>query len=62
MLRAALENPKVTVVAVNDPFIDLDYMVSEKYSREKLISIFCSGFGVLCSHYADNSISGSEHA
>ncbi|XP_065191030.1 glyceraldehyde-3-phosphate dehydrogenase-like [Sycon ciliatum] len=27
VLRAALANPKVTVVAVNDPFIDLDYMV-----------------------------------
>ncbi|WP_209459999.1 type I glyceraldehyde-3-phosphate dehydrogenase [Youngiibacter multivorans] len=25
--RAALENPEVTVVGVNDPFIDLDYMV-----------------------------------
>ena len=27
VLRAALKNPAVTVVAVNDPFIDLDYMV-----------------------------------
>ncbi|KAK7476790.1 hypothetical protein BaRGS_00031951 [Batillaria attramentaria] len=27
VLRAALENPAVTVVAVNDPFIDLAYMV-----------------------------------
>ena len=25
--RAALENPEVRVVGVNDPFIDLDYMV-----------------------------------
>ena len=28
MLRAALRNKNVTVVAVNDPFIDLAYMVS----------------------------------
>ncbi|KAI9487394.1 MAG: glyceraldehyde-3-phosphate dehydrogenase 3 [Benjaminiella poitrasii] len=27
VLRASLENPKVKVVAINDPFIDLDYMV-----------------------------------
>ncbi|KAI9314046.1 glyceraldehyde-3-phosphate dehydrogenase [Dichotomocladium elegans] len=27
VLRASLENPNVQVVAVNDPFIDLDYMV-----------------------------------
>ncbi|KAI8069288.1 glyceraldehyde-3-phosphate dehydrogenase [Gongronella butleri] len=27
VLRAALENPKVQVVSINDPFIDLDYMV-----------------------------------
>ena len=26
-LRAALENPGVQVVAVNDPFIELEYMV-----------------------------------
>ncbi|KAI7898945.1 glyceraldehyde-3-phosphate dehydrogenase 1 [Cokeromyces recurvatus] len=27
VLRASLENPKVNVVAINDPFIDLEYMV-----------------------------------
>ncbi|KAG2202275.1 glyceraldehyde-3-phosphate dehydrogenase 3 [Mucor mucedo] len=27
VLRASLENPQVKVVAINDPFIDLDYMV-----------------------------------
>ncbi|KAJ9460890.1 Glyceraldehyde-3-phosphate dehydrogenase 2 [Diplonema papillatum] len=27
VLRAALKNPSATVVAVNDPFISLDYMV-----------------------------------
>ncbi|KAI8647169.1 glyceraldehyde-3-phosphate dehydrogenase 3 [Parasitella parasitica] len=27
VLRASLENPKVNVVAINDPFINLDYMV-----------------------------------
>lgn len=27
VLRASLENPKVKVVAINDPFIDLEYMV-----------------------------------
>jgi hypothetical protein len=26
-MRASLEHPEVTVVGVNDPFIDLDYMV-----------------------------------
>lgn len=26
VLRAALTNPEVQVVAVNDPFIDLEYM------------------------------------
>ena len=25
--RAALANPKVTVVAINDPFMDIEYMV-----------------------------------
>jgi glyceraldehyde-3-phosphate dehydrogenase/erythrose-4-phosphate dehydrogenase len=28
VLRAAIEKNTVDVVAVNDPFIDLDYMVS----------------------------------
>lgn len=28
VLRAAIEKDTVEVVAVNDPFIDLDYMVS----------------------------------
>jgi glyceraldehyde 3-phosphate dehydrogenase len=27
VLRTSLDNPKVNIVAVNDPFIDLDYMV-----------------------------------
>ena len=27
-MRASLEHPEVEVVAVNDPFIDLEYMVS----------------------------------
>lgn len=27
VLRNALSNPEVQVVAINDPFIDLDYMV-----------------------------------
>ena len=27
VMRASLEHPEVTVVGVNDPFIDLDYMV-----------------------------------
>ncbi|EGD76300.1 hypothetical protein PTSG_11669 [Salpingoeca rosetta] len=27
VLRAALKHPEVTVVSVNDPFMDLDYMV-----------------------------------
>lgn len=27
--RAAQNNPDVQIVAVNDPFIDLEYMVSE---------------------------------
>ena len=27
VFRASLENPEVQVVAINDPFIDLDYMV-----------------------------------
>jgi glyceraldehyde 3-phosphate dehydrogenase len=27
VLRASLDNPEVNVVAINDPFIDLDYMV-----------------------------------
>ncbi|CAO3676034.1 hypothetical protein G6F56_002304 [Rhizopus delemar] len=27
VLRASLDNPQVNVVAINDPFIDLDYMV-----------------------------------
>lgn len=27
VLRASLDNPDVNVVAINDPFIDLDYMV-----------------------------------
>jgi len=26
-MRASLEHPEVQVVAVNDPFIDLEYMV-----------------------------------
>lgn len=26
-MRASLEHPEVIVVGVNDPFIDLDYMV-----------------------------------
>ena len=33
MLRAALESGKVTVVGVNDPFIELDYMVSTVYHK-----------------------------
>lgn len=27
VMRASLEHPEVIVVGVNDPFIDLDYMV-----------------------------------
>ena len=30
-LRAAVEKDTVQVVAVNDPFIDLDYMVNPKF-------------------------------
>jgi lactate dehydrogenase-like 2-hydroxyacid dehydrogenase len=28
VLRAALEHPDVEVVAINEPFMDVDYMVS----------------------------------
>ena len=38
-MRAALQSGKVEVVAVNDPFIDLDYMV-------KLLTEFYNGLGV----------------
>lgn len=31
-MRASLEHEEVEVVAVNDPFIDLEYMVSAQYS------------------------------
>ena len=31
-MRASLEHEDVEVVAVNDPFIDLEYMVSTQYS------------------------------
>lgn len=31
-MRASLEHEEVQVVAVNDPFIDLDYMVSNIYN------------------------------
>ncbi|NLC53056.1 MAG: type I glyceraldehyde-3-phosphate dehydrogenase, partial [Firmicutes bacterium] len=27
VFRAAVENPQVEIVGINDPFIDLDYMV-----------------------------------
>lgn len=30
-MRASLEHEEVEVVAVNDPFIDLEYMVSVQY-------------------------------
>ena len=29
-MRAALQKDEVTVVAVNDPFLDVEYMVSDK--------------------------------
>ena len=29
VFRAALEKPDINVVAINDPFIDLDYMVGK---------------------------------
>ena len=31
-MRASLEHKEVQVVAVNDPFIDLEYMVGKLYS------------------------------
>jgi hypothetical protein len=35
-MRASLEHPEVTVVGVNDPFIDLDYMVCPAVSADKI--------------------------
>ena len=29
VLRAALQHPNIKVTAINDPFMDLDYMVSQ---------------------------------
>lgn len=37
VLRASLDNPNVNVVAINDPFIDLDYMVSLNWERKRRI-------------------------
>ena len=36
VMRASLEHPEVTVVGVNDPFIDLDYMVCPAVSADKI--------------------------
>lgn len=30
VMRAAMKNPEVQVVSINDPFMDLDYMVSTR--------------------------------
>ena len=34
VLRAAADNPEIDIVGINDPFIDLDYMVyMTKYDK-----------------------------
>ena len=38
-MRASLEHPEVQVVAVNDPFIDLEYMVIDIKSHIVLVLI-----------------------
>lgn len=34
VMRASLEHEGVSVVAVNDPFLDVDYMVSERVKKK----------------------------
>lgn len=47
VLRASLDNPNVNVVAINDPFIDLDYMVMyNDDTMEKKNSSICLGLHV----------------
>lgn len=44
VMRASLDHPEVTVVGVNDPFIDLDYMVGQsvdEFERNITLSTFC---------------------
>jgi len=39
-MRASLDQGDVQVVAVNDPFIDLDYMVSKKFKLKLIAFLF----------------------
>jgi len=41
-MRASLDQGDVQVVAVNDPFIDLDYMVSKKFMLKLINCLFIS--------------------
>ena len=43
VMRAALQSGKVEVVAVNDPFIDLDYMVKQLVEFYNATSVFGTG-------------------
>ena len=43
-MRASLEHPEVQVVAVNDPFIDLEYMVIDIKSHIVLVLISRNNF------------------
>ena len=42
-MRAALQSGKVEVVAVNDPFIDLDYMVKQLLEFYNAAGVFGTG-------------------
>ena len=47
VLRASLDTPNVNVVAINDPVIDLDYMVMyNDDTMEKKNSSICLGLHV----------------
>ena len=49
-MRASVEHSDVQVVAVNDPFIDLDYMVSNIFSCLILINSTHNNLVLLISH------------
>ena len=46
-MRASLEHPEVQVVAVNDPFIDLEYMVIDIKSHIVLVLISRNTFDLM---------------